>query len=32
MRAVNIEVRKELEFPPDALVVGDILLITENDY
>jgi ATP-dependent exoDNAse (exonuclease V) alpha subunit len=31
-RAVNIEVRKELEFPPDALVVGDILLITENDY
>ena len=26
------EARKEIKFPPDTLVVGDILLITENDY
>jgi ATP-dependent exoDNAse (exonuclease V) alpha subunit len=25
-------VRKELDFPPDELVVGDILLITQSDY
>jgi ATP-dependent exoDNAse (exonuclease V) alpha subunit len=31
-KSINIEVRKEIKFPPDTLVVGDILLITENDY
>ena len=24
--------RKELDLPPDELVMGDILLITQNDY
>jgi hypothetical protein len=31
-KSINIEVRNAIEFPPDKLVVGDILLITGNDY